>query len=271
MACWSNHPEIPSLRRVSRELSCHLGAAGIACKHRSGEDDWVPPGLLRPRDLALGDWHLCALHDGGLRCWGKDNSEGQQNVPDEKLRFGPLLRSVADAPLFLRTLADFVYSFDAEFLETVWGLADGQEESRQLFLLNALRPFFVESGYHQTRDTYLLAAVREIDRWTAPSPSTGGARVLSSLGAGWPARKFAMQILAASLRSSRALVDLAQRQKIETSIARLGTGVAGGPGLSAADFTVLEGVQRELALNTYLSARVLMNQILMTYLKGDGP
>jgi fibronectin type 3 domain-containing protein len=60
--------------------TCALHAGGLACWGSNSYGQTTVPALTNPTQVSAGQGHTCAVHAGGLACWG-NNDSGQINVP----------------------------------------------------------------------------------------------------------------------------------------------------------------------------------------------
>lgn len=273
--CWTNAPggDRPRIARIGRNLQCRIEDQRLHCQTATGEQAKAPTARGRPRDFAVGDWHVCALFESGVACEGTDDREGQQRVPTGKLHFGPTFRGWEGALAFLEDLADMVYKFDADFLTALKPLLGGTSSDRSAFVLNALRPFFVGLGYRKTADTYVLPSVEQLDRLTAEggvAPSGSGAEVLRRLGArlGAPAAPTAVRMLAHSLNTAKTLLDEPDRVAAERAVAALGSALSSDPPrVSAAVLTEVDRLCGRMSAVSYLGGRGDLCRTLVVFLQ----
>jgi len=60
--------------------TCALHAGGVACWGDNSYGRTTVPALTSPTQVSAGQYHTCAVHAGGVACWGY-NGSGQTTVP----------------------------------------------------------------------------------------------------------------------------------------------------------------------------------------------
>ncbi|HEU0029406.1 MAG TPA: Ig-like domain-containing protein [Kofleriaceae bacterium] len=65
---------------VGSSFFCAIHSGGLSCFGDNNLGQTTVPALTNPTRVFAGANHACALHAGGFACWG-DNSSGQRNLP----------------------------------------------------------------------------------------------------------------------------------------------------------------------------------------------
>lgn len=264
--CWTNHRDRtkPYVRHARRGLDCTLDDRGVKCKDDHGRETAVPNDLKSPRDLAVGEWHACALHDDGVKCWG-ENDEGQLLVPSPLLAFGPYVRNLSETVLFLQLLSEFGYEFDAEFLASTAALIRPGDEAQAHFVLLALRSYFVGFNYPFVRDAYLRRAVLDIDEISRRR----GARELMDARQTPLVTETGFRMLASGIQSAKKLLTIEENAKAEIALAGLGDAIATGKPPGGAAKTELTALLRSFRTKGYLSGRGASMEAILKFLGGE--
>ncbi len=259
-------PTLKNPRAVSAgyDHACALDDDGVKCWGSNFNRYLEMPLLKNPRVISAGYIHTCALDDEGLKCWG--NLE----TPLPKLEFGPIFTGVADFGKFLRELSKNSYSFDANYLLEVAKISSAaQTEQQNLFLLNALEPYLMNFDYNGIRERYVVPALERLKAINAGR----GIRNIRDVEGVFAVRRAALQMLAASLRTSMSQLNQDQKRKADELLTDLANTLSGSITLRETlkfmdrNSAKFEAFTLELAKNPYLRGQAATDLAILGYLQ----
>lgn len=185
---------------------------------------------------------------------------------------GPMLLAISDAEQFLDKLSQFVYRFDSIYLKKISALLveSRDKERRTLFVLNALSPYFRNSGYKGVKERFLDPSVARIEH----ESRNRGVTTLADIEPSLTTRKLAGYMLAVSLETAMPQLNESQKALASEILRILSNGLA--QGMKYRDMVELyrilpsyRAMLLELSQNLYLQARVATDMLLLEYLENS--
>ncbi len=172
---------------------------------------------------------------------------------------------------FLRTLGEYTYAFDKQYLAS---LADALDKSTEkdllsIFFMNALEPYFRGFGYVEIKRRYVDVALENLTCLNQQF----GIKDLASLSNIQVFQEAAVKLLIQSFSSARTLTSESNRVRLEKLVGVLGDALAKGISTATLDqikqqSVELESVNRELVGNPFLRSRSASDLLVIKYLVG---
>jgi hypothetical protein len=256
--CWSNRPDgnPTNALLISYARTLRLNGGGLSSTDPAGQPEVLDFSPRRTREIALSRTHACSLDDYGLHCWGC--LPGQTACrPHPELRFGPSLEGFGQGLIFLETLSEFLYEFDANFIRGVRQLMVLNSGPPAAYLLYSLRPFLTTIGYRALRQEYLDRAIISLDKLSGEATNNASfnleRRVRNSV---------AIQLLALSLRTATPVLVEKEKAMVLRLVGDMGNVQEEGI-LPRKTVDQLNAFFKSTAGNAYITGRIAMGQQLL--------
>jgi len=205
----------------------------------------------------------------GRMRWGVCN-KAPLDGPGEEDK-GLRLEDFRSAPIFLKTLSNYVYSFDKEYLlalaEITSGLPD-QADLLAIFVLNASAPYVGGLQYLAVKERYLDVAMDNLKCLN----KNFGIESLSAMKDIQIFQEAAVKFLMKSLASARPMLSERQKELSSSLVAFFGDALAEGINEATlarvrSRLPELMKMEQELAENVFLRSRAAGDILVARYLE----